>query len=147
MIKSCNFDSNVIYFFNSVKMNMKKVNKIMLIDDDEAVNFLNQVIIEDMDCCEEVIVKDSAEDAIDYLRDEEIQNPDVILLDINMPRMNGWEFLEKYNSISTDMIPVCMLTTSVNPKEKEAINNFDNVIGFETKPLNEQIVWRILEKL
>jgi len=119
----------------------------MLIDDDEAVNFLNQVIIEDMDCCEEVIVKDSAEDAIDYLKDEGTQNPDIILLDINMPRMNGWEFLEHYSNSVVDTVPVCMLTTSVNPKEKESIENFPNVIGFETKPLNEQTIERILEKL
>lgn len=126
---------------------MKKVSVIMLIDDDEAVNFLNQMIIEGMDCCEEVIVKDSAEDAIDYLKDKETQKPDIILLDINMPRMNGWEFLEEYNNSSMDVVPVCMLTTSVNPIEKDNIDNFDNVIGFETKPLNEQTMERILEKL
>lgn len=130
-----------------MKINMKKLNKILLIDDDEAVNFLNQIIIEDMNCCEEVIVKDSAEDAIEYLADKNIQNPDLILLDINMPRMNGWEFLTDYNSKTNNPVPVCMLTTSINPRERENISKYDNVIGFESKPLEEKTVWKILEKL
>ncbi len=135
------------FSIDKTKMNMKKINKILLIDDDEAVNFLNQIIIEDMNCCEEVVVKDSAEDAIEYLADENIQDPDLILLDINMPRMNGWEFLTNYNNKSNNPVPVCMLTTSVNPREKESISQYDNVIGFESKPLEEKTVWKILEKL
>lgn len=126
---------------------MNKLNTILLIDDDSSSNFLNNVIIDEAEVCEQIITKTGGEDALDYIQKEENAQPDLIFLDINMPRMNGWEFLEEFVKIRKDEVPVCMLTTSINPREKELIHNFNCVIGFETKPLSEEILNRVIAKL
>ena len=78
-----------------------KLNGVMIIDDDEPTNFFNQMIVENSGCTDHIMVAQSGQEALDYLSNgalaEENSNsplPSLIFLDINMPAMNGWEFLE-----------------------------------------------------
>lgn len=80
----------------------KKVKCILLIDDDEPTNFLHKIVISDSGRAEKVVEVQSGFEALDYLEkmeDGKYPQPDLIFLDINMPAMNGWEFLEEYDKL------------------------------------------------
>lgn len=127
----------------------------MLIDDNEADNYLHKLVIEELDCAKKVSVAYDGEEAIEFLTtpDQATGNlpiPDIIFLDINMPRMNGWEFLEAYK----DQIPeekrckalVMMLTTSLNPDDKKQAAGSPSVIQFMNKPLTVDQLTEVLKE-
>src|SRR5215212_10175209 len=99
----------------------RKLNCVLLIDDDEPTNFFNQIIIENTGCAEEIKTAQSGQEALEYLTnisgsDKSFPCPDLIFLDINMPAMNGWEFLEKYRTLDGHLkgkVMIVMLTTSL----------------------------------
>ena len=75
---------------------------IMLVDDNESDNFFHQLTIENSNCAEKIICFNMAKDALAYLENNQAPiyvQPDIIFLDINMPGMNGWEFLEAYEKL------------------------------------------------
>jgi CheY-like chemotaxis protein len=130
----------------------QKLNCVLVIDDDEPTNFLNQIIIENSGCAQFVKAVQSGQEALDYLTaKEKVQcpRPDLIFLDINMPAMNGWEFLEKYRSLSKEeqgKIMVVMLTTSLFPEDRLKAEDLPEVSGFENKPLTTEKLDNIIRK-
>lgn len=129
----------------------KKLNSILLIDDDEPTNFLNKRILENMDCARKVQVIQKAPEALAYL--EKIADndatlfPDIIFLDINMPAMDGWEFLEAIKSTidkKEKPVTLVMLTTSLNPEDEQKAKNSDYITAFKSKPLSHEMVKDIL---
>lgn len=131
-----------------------KLNCILLVDDDEPTNFLNKLIVEDVDCAETIKVADNAQDALNYLENAVGSNgnpasPDLIFLDINMPAMNGWEFLERYSNLDKQHkanVVIVMLTTSLNPDDCAKAGSIPDVSGFEIKPLTPEKLQSILKK-
>src|SRR5689334_11317729 len=121
-----------------------KLNCVLVIDDDEPTNFLNQIVIENSGCAQFVKAVQSGQEALDYLTTKEkgqCPRPDLIFLDINMPAMNGWEFLEKYRSLTKEeqgKIMVVMLTTSLFPEDRVKAEELPEVSGFENKPLTTE---------
>ena len=130
----------------------KKLNCILLIDDDEATNFINKAVIRHLDCAETVVAVESADEALDFLKEkieDSYQHPDLILLDINMPSMNGWEFLEEYkklNHLQQAKFVIIMLTASLNPDDKSKADSIEVLDGFERKPLRAENLQGILDK-
>ena len=130
----------------------QKLNCILLIDDDEATNFLSEIVIEEVDCAEKVVAVQSGQKALDYLRskeDGEHPCPDLIFLDINMPGMNGWEFLEQYKQLDKEQqgkIIMVMLTTSVNPDDAQKAKTIDIIDDYKNKPMTVEVLQEILEK-
>jgi CheY-like chemotaxis protein len=125
-----------------------KLNCILFIDDDEPTNFLNKMVVEQYDCVREVRVAHSGQEALDYLSGS-FPRPDLIFLDINMPAMDGWEFLEKYRYLPMERkadIILIMLTTSLNPDDKARTNDIPEVAGFENKPLVQSGLDDLLKK-
>lgn len=113
----------------------------MLIDDDEPTNFISKMVLQESNCCDRVKSFIYAKKALDYLKKVEYLSeiPDLILLDINMPAMNGWEFLKAYEPhymASVKKPIICMVTTSLNPDDAKRAGEEDLLSGFYLKPLN-----------
>jgi CheY-like chemotaxis protein len=112
------------------------LDSILLIEDDKinALTFKKGLGRVSVDI--ELIILETAENALNYLRNEKNNKPCIIVLDLNLPKMNGIEFLSivKRDS-SLKGIPVIVLTTSVNPQDKINCYNLQ-VAGYFVKPLD-----------
>jgi CheY-like chemotaxis protein len=127
----------------------QKLKSVLLIDDDEPTNFFSSLLIEDAGCAEHIQIAESGQTALSLLKDSAIPTPDLIFLDINMPAMDGWEFLERYKQLPKDSqskIVIIMLTTSLNPDDREKASKIKEISGFETKPLTPELIDRVLLK-
>ncbi|WP_341226988.1 response regulator [uncultured Arcticibacterium sp.] len=121
---------------------MTKLRTILLIDDDIAVNYIHKYVIKKADVVDQVITMMNGQMAIDYLiNDDSAEStvPELIFLDINMPGMDGWGFLDGYKKQQEkDKTKIIMLTTSDNESDKERAMATGQVLEFITKPLTKQ---------
>ncbi|MDO5980785.1 response regulator [Flavivirga spongiicola] len=127
-----------------------KVDCILLIDDDKATNFFNKLIIEKMNLAKQVYIAENGQKALEFLKltvEGEYPQPNLIFLDINMPVMNGWEFLMEYKKldVSKKDIKIVMLTTSSNPNDEKKAERIEEVSSFKKKPLSKPTVNKIFE--
>lgn len=121
----------------------------MLIDEDEIDNIINQKIIESNNFSEKVMVFQTGTEALDFLRTNAriAENlPDLIFLDINMPIMDGFQFLEEFEKLDTpilDKSKIIMLSSSISPRDidRAASNRF--VKKYLNKPLNSRYLQAI----
>ena len=121
----------------------------MLVDDNHNDNFFHEREIKKIDIATSVITKSSGIDALEYLQSKKEPHTDLIFLDINMPGMNGWEFLEKYEQLDKEMQSraiIIMLTTSGNPDDIARATTFEFVSDYITKPLTKEIMQQIITK-
>lgn len=124
----------------------------MLVDDNHSDNFFHAREIKKQNPATIVISKNSGKEGLDYLKSTDaVENtlPELIFLDINMPGMNGWEFLDEYHKLDKDIqskVIVVMLTTSDNPDDEAKAKNWDFISDFITKPLTKEILEDIIEK-
>lgn len=131
---------------------MKKVECILLVDDDEATNYLNEMTITDMDIVGHLLQARNGKVALDLLQEHAQQHqclPELILLDINMPVMDGFAFLNAYwqmNLPGSSSATIVVLTTSANSSDIERARNA-GIDHYLTKPLTEQDLLDIIEKL
>jgi CheY-like chemotaxis protein len=133
---------------------MKKLQCVLLVDDDDSTNFLHKKILKNADIAENVVIALNGKEAIDYLSGKNKEpgtpclQPELILLDINMPLMDGWEFLNAYKNLNNqiDKVIIVMLTTSLNPDDKVRATAIPEISGFQTKPLSIDMINGIVEK-
>lgn len=113
------------------------------------------MIIDEASCAETVQVEQSATDALDFLQSgpegeaEVSTTPDLIFLDINMPAMDGWEFLDEYKKLTPDQkarVVVVMLTTSYNPEDAVKARNHNMIAEFRNKPLTQEMLMDVLQQ-
>lgn len=122
----------------------KKLNTILLVDDNDTDNFINNRIIELTDFAEEIVIKNSGKKALEFLQeryDYKGSLPGLILLDINMPIVDGFVFLYEFEAFPEELRKQCkiaILSSSDNESDIERIVNNEYVIKFITKPLTEE---------
>jgi CheY-like chemotaxis protein len=116
-----------------IKMRSRK--PILLIEDDYVDVLTVKRALKEINVQNELVVAENGEKALEYLDDPENERPGIILLDLNMPRMNGIEFLEVVKTNEKHkIIPVIVLTTS--SQEKDRVESFKlSVAGYMTKPV------------
>lgn len=130
----------------------KKLKSILLVDDDNDCNFFHKRLLKKMDCVETIYTAYDGKEALEFLQstiDGEHPNPNIIFLDINMPRMNGWSFLDEYQKLSEQQkaqIVLVMLTTSLNPDDRNKAESYKEVKGFESKYLTQDSLTQILAR-
>ena len=124
---------------------------VMLVDDNRDDNFFHERAIKQNNPGNIVISETSAVAALDYLKSTNPADthPDLIFLDINMPAVNGWEFLEAYNRLDKHLqsrAVVVMLTTSANPDDVAKAKTWSCVSEYRIKPLTQLVMKDLIEK-
>ncbi|HEY5327763.1 MAG TPA: response regulator [Mucilaginibacter sp.] len=111
----------------------------LLIDDNYIDNFVTRKTLESGNFAETIVVVRSATEAIASLRDG-IVKPDVIFLDVRMPLMGGFEFLEEYDKINIDKskIKIFMLSSSLDPLDMRKSVDNKYITQFIHKPLTQK---------
>ncbi|WP_210465452.1 MULTISPECIES: response regulator [Rufibacter] len=130
---------------------MKRIKSILLIEDDEITNFLNQTVIEETGVAEEIIVALNGLEGLSYLQslNNPADFPSLILLDINMPVLDGFSFLEEYRRlplVEKSSTKIVVLSTSSNVSDMNQMRS----LGITTclqKPLNEADFRKVVAEL
>ena len=115
---------------------------IFIVDDDPVHNLITTQLLKNVNLGEKVLIFNNGEEVLKSLK-EGVQ-PSVILLDINMPIMNGWEFLEEYTKFKTQA-EVHVITSSSNDYDLARANELESVIGYYTKPINKDTIKSIFK--
>lgn len=116
---------------------------ILIVDDDSICCFLNQHIVKTHFPDAEITVKKNGLEAIEFLSTQENNPPEVILLDINMPEMDGWDFVKEYKRRNWNInfhSKISMLSSSLRDADLQLATEFDDVIKqYLIKPLTKEI--------
>lgn len=131
---------------------MKKIKKVLVIDDDQINNIIFEKLSAIADFADEVVTCISAVDGLDYLQNIQKNNeepPGFIFLDIRMPIVNGWEFLERFQKFREQYFQntsIYMLTSSSDQSDVNKAKNFTIVSDYIVKPLSIEALNEIKEK-
>ena len=130
---------------------MNTLAHVLVLDDDQVNNFICESIILKTGFAEKVTSFLEAQSCLDFLKGLETRGekaPELIFLDISMPDMNGWSFLEEIDKHSKEeggKIPIVMLTSSIYKNDKSRSMAYENVIEFITKPISKKSLEDLME--
>lgn len=131
---------------------MEKINTICLIDDDMIFRYLTQTLITKTQLVKDIDAFSNGLDAINFLKAVSINQgelPDIILLDLFMPVMDGWGFLKEYEKLQpklTKKIPIYIVTSSIDPADIQKSKAINLVIDFIVKPMTKESFLYIMSK-
>lgn len=132
---------------------MKKIETACIIDDDPIFIYGTKRLMTEIEFCETILVFENGQDAIDGLQNIMASSdklPSVIFLDLNMPIMNGWEFLEHFEKITNDnrkKTAIYIISSSVDPRDLERIKNYQVVNSYILKPISKEDLNSVLENV
>lgn len=128
-----------------------RMNAVLLVDDDPIINLVHRKFLEKSGQFDSIIVLNSAVKALELLRELDSSGqplPNVLLLDIMMPILDGFGFLQKFNELPasiTSKVRIVMLTSSLDPRDKEKSVDSPHVVGFIDKPLDKWKLEQLVE--
>ena len=123
---------------------------ILLIDDEMSVNYFHEYLIEDLHLTNRILKARNVEEGYEQLlklnQAQDLQ-PSIIFLDINMPRYNGFEFIDMHAPLLGSLIErgasLVILTTSSNPKDLKQAQSYDLISSYEQKPMTIEMLERL----
>ncbi|TND10557.1 MAG: response regulator with CheY-like receiver, AAA-type ATPase, and DNA-binding domain [Bacteroidetes bacterium] len=133
-------------------MRANKLKCVLLVDDDGPTNYLNRFILEQTEITSNIETAQSVNQALDLLDcplQADCKVPDLIFLDINMPGLTGWDFIEAYREKKArkkNQSVIIMLTTSANPDDEMRAKTTACISGFCQKPLTMEVIDEIMEQ-
>ncbi len=113
---------------------MDNIEKVLLVEDDKVEVLKFKRVLKQLNIKNNFSISKNGEEALSYLENEEKELPDLILLDLNMPRMDGFEFLEAIRNTVYEKIPVIILTTSNSDQDIEKSKEY-KIKGYVVKPI------------
>jgi CheY-like chemotaxis protein len=123
---------------------MHQFNKVLLVDDDDATNFLAELAFKNLDIANEIEIASDGLIAYEWIRQNNC--PDIIFLDIRMPRMDGFDFLDNITQTNVcKQAKVVMLTSSCRSEDKEKAFTYNAVVDYLEKPLTEAMIKKIAD--
>lgn len=132
---------------------MERLRFLMLIDDNEITNFYHEDILRDLEIADRFQIFTTSPSALDYLKqvlDGEAERPDLILLDLKMPEMDGFDLLnelEDYNTEETEKLKIVILTSSTLKRDREMADRFPFLSGFIEKPATDEKLRTLIASL
>ena len=132
---------------------MEKLGLVCLIDDDDIYTFGTRLIIKSTKLVDEIMIIKDGERAIDYFKENAENNdrlPDLVLLDVNMPIMDGWQFLEEFLEVKPLLkkkVALYMVSSSINPKDMERAKKYDLVADYLVKPMAKKQLVGLIQGL
>lgn len=127
---------------------MRKVDLTYIIDDDKIFVFVLKKYLEKNENFNQVFDFKNAEEVVNLLSDENEQLPDVILLDINMPVIDGWQFLEQIEQLpNKEKLNVFIMSSSIDANDIEKSRSFSTVKDFISKPINNDKLNKLIESI
>ena len=123
---------------------MRPINLVALIDDDEIVKFIESKVIESTNVVNRIKTFSNGEEAINFLKSNSKNLdslPEIVLLDLNMPVMDGFEFLKKYIMLKPKLgkkITIYVVSSYISPTDTERINRISEVTDYIVKPITKE---------
>lgn len=129
---------------------MNRIETTWIIDDDPIQIFVATKNLKTLGFSLNIKALKSGQDALEELShfatSKDVDFPDVIFLDINMPQMDGWQFLEEFEALSLDKeIDIYLVTSSIDPEDSRRAETYKSVNGFLVKPLRREKLQEILD--
>lgn len=131
----------------------KKIDSCCIIDDDPIFIYGTKRIMKDVDFCDSIIVYNNGQEAYEGLREISDQGkkvPPIIFLDLNMPIMNGWEFLDMFTQIpsnNSENTVIYIISSSVDPRDLERVKNYKSVHNYILKPITPNDLENVLKDI
>ena len=130
---------------------MKKIDIACIIDDDDIFIYGTKKLMQLTDFCNGFLIFHNGAEALAYLKPV-IENgekaPDVILLDLNMPVMDGWQFLDEFIQIpNSKKITLYIVTSSIDQRDIDRVKQYDAVSNYLIKPINTEQLQEIIHSL